>query len=104
MSWIPTAVTVKTPALKAPVFALHNISSLHKIVDLSDNISLHSISFISPLSSAITLLLKTSNFMSISKMYKAALILLNYQTIKIINVRQEGKHTDDHNYFLGSSV
>lgn len=37
-------------------------------------------------------------------MYKAAIILLNYQTTKIINVRQEGKHSDDHNEFIGSSV
>lgn len=37
-------------------------------------------------------------------MYKAALILLNYQTTKIINVRQEGQQDDDQNAFIWSSA
>lgn len=37
-------------------------------------------------------------------MYKAALILLNYQTTKIINVRQEGKQDGDQNAFIWSSA
>ena len=37
-------------------------------------------------------------------MYKAALNLLNYQTTKIINVRQEGKQDGDQNAFIWSSA
>lgn len=37
-----------------------------------------------------------------SKIYKAALILLNYQTSKIIN--GEKYRRGDHNDFIGSSV